>query len=62
MGSNPAQRSAEKTAREEVIKNREAITNCALVIVIRVIKMVLMMIMTNCEAMIMMIMMITENE
>ena len=61
MGSNPAQRSAEKTAREEVIKNREAITSCALVIVIRMmrmIKMVLMMIMTNCEAMMMMAMMI----
>ena len=27
LGSKPAQRSKEKTAREEVIKNREAITN-----------------------------------
>ena len=37
FGSNPAQRSAEKTAREEVIKNREAITSWALVIVIMMI-------------------------
>ena len=39
LGSNPAQRSAEKTAREEVIKNKEAITSCALIIM-RMIKMV----------------------
>ena len=47
FGSNPAQRSAEKTAREEVIKNREAITSWALVIIMgmimRMINIALMM-------------------
>ena len=33
LGSNPAQRSKEKVAREEVIRKREAITSWALMII-----------------------------
>ena len=33
LGSNPAQRSKEKAAREEVIRKREAITSWALMII-----------------------------
>ena len=46
LGSKPAQRSKEKTARDELIRNRETITSWALkmIVMINVIVMRMMMI------------------
>ena len=44
LGSNPAQRSKEKTASEELIRNRETITSWALMMIIMMVVMRMMMI------------------